>query len=275
MKKAGVMGWPVAHSLSPRLHGYWLKKYGIAGSYEPLAVPPGDLEKALKSLAQQGFSGVNLTVPHKEVALKIVDRLDPAARHIGAVNTIVVNADGTLEGRNTDAYGFAQNLHASRFKGTSHPAVVLGAGGAARAVIVALLDMGLSEIRVINRSRERAEKLVRELSGDAGKLTSHIWADLDHALKNAGLIVNATSLGMKGQPPLDIALDALSRDAVVADIVYAPLLTSLLQKARARGHATVDGLGMLLHQARPTFKAFFGYDPEVTEELRQFVIAGL
>jgi len=268
--KAGVIGWPIEHSLSPRLHEFWLKKYGIEGSYVPLAVPPEKLERVLRDLPKQGFRGANLTIPHKEAALNIVDRIDPAAARIGAVNTVIVGADGKLEGRNTDAYGFSRNLLAAGFKPRG-AAVVLGAGGAARAVATALGEMGVTEIRIVNRTVERAEMLVKQLKIDARIFA---WNNYREAFLGAGLLVNATSLGMQKEPTLDIALDGLPRDAVVTDLVYAPLTTALLAEAQKRGHKTVDGLGMLLHQARPAFEAFFGRDPEVTDELRRYVLEG-
>lgn len=269
MMKAGVIGWPVEHSLSPKLHGFWLKRYGIDGSYVRLPVPLEGLERALKNLPAQGFRGVNLTMPHKEAALAFVDHIDPRARRISAVNTVVVRADGALEGRNTDIYGFAQNLLSANYKPGGKPAVILGAGGAARAGIEALLELGVTEVRVLNRTKERAEAL-RKIFGDA--VTIFAWNDAQRAFDGAGLLVNATTLGMKGQPPLDVPLDSLPPDALVADMVYAPLETELLRKARQRRNPVLDGLGMLLHQARPAFEAFFGRDPEVTEELRRFVL---
>ena len=268
--RAAVMGWPVEHSLSPRLHGFWLKKYGIAGSYEALAVPPEKLERDLRDLPKQGFRGANLTIPHKEAASRLVDRLDKAAALIGAVNAVVVKNDGELEGRNTDAYGFAQSLLASGFK-RHGAATVLGAGGGARAVVAALRDLGFSEIRIVNRTLERAEALAAQLKIDARIFA---WNNYREAFPDAGLLVNATSLGMQGQPPLGIALEELPQDATVTDLVYAPLATGLLAEAQKRGHKAVDGLGMLLHQARPAFKAFFGRDPEVSDELRRYVLGG-
>ncbi|MDE2030579.1 MAG: shikimate dehydrogenase [Alphaproteobacteria bacterium] len=266
--KAAVMGWPVAHSLSPRLHGFWLQKHGIPGTYEAIGIEPQNLEAALRTLPGQGFRGVNLTVPLKEIALNIVDDLDAAAQRIGAVNLVIVGADGKLEGRNTDAYGFAQNLLAANVL-PGGKALVLGAGGAARAVLAALTDMGFDDVVVTNRTPERAQKLARDFSVPAID-----WADAAAAMVDVSLLVNATSLGMKGQPPLEITLDALPQSATVTDIVYVPLETGLLRAARQRGLKTVDGLGMLLHQARPAFAAFFGGDPEVTEELRHFILEG-
>lgn len=268
---AGVMGWPVAHSRSPRLHGYWLRTYGIDGAYIPLPVRPEQLAAALRALPILGFAGVNVTVPHKEAALAAVDRSDPAARRVGAVNTVVVAADGTLDGRNSDGFGFMENLRAGvpGWSARSGPAVILGAGGAARAVAAALLDGGVPEIRIMNRTIERAERLSEDIGGP---FRVYGWADRAAALDDAALLVNTTTLGMSGQPPLELALDRLPTTAVVNDIVYSPLETALLVAAKARGNRTVDGLGMLLHQARPGFAAWFGVEPEVTPELRRFVL---
>ena len=270
---AGVFGWPVGHSKSPRLHGYWLSHYKIDGAYIPLPVKVEDFAQALRALPLLGFAGANVTLPHKEAALAGVDRADPLARRIGAVNTVVVAPDGTLEGANTDGFGFIENLRQGvpGFQASTGPAAVLGAGGAARAVIAALIDAGAPEIRVANRSPERAERLIEALGGPCRLIA---WADRASALDGAALLVNATALGMAGQAALDLALDGLPPVAVVNDIVYAPLETPLLRAARERGNPTVDGLGMLLHQARPGFRAWFGVDPEVTPALREFVLAG-
>ena len=269
---AGVMGWPVAHSRSPRLHGYWLEHYGIDGAYLSLPVAPEHIETALRALPVLGFAGVNLTVPHKETALGVVDRVDALARRIGAVNTVVVAADDTLDGTNTDAFGFTENLRAGAPGWEpGRPAVVLGAGGAARAVCVGLADAGVSEIRLANRTAARAARLADELAG----VQPVAWEARGDALDGAGLLVNTTTLGMTGAPSLDIALDALPGEAVVTDIVYAPLETPLLAAARARGNPCVDGLGMLLHQARPGFAAWFSREPDVTEALRAFVLEDL
>jgi shikimate dehydrogenase len=272
-KVAGVVGWPVGHSLSPRLHGYWLDRYGIDGAYIPLPVNPRDLADALRLLPRIGLCGANVTVPHKEAALSLVHELDAQARAIGAVNTIVVRADGTLEGRNTDAFGFLENLLRSAPQWHAHkPAAVVGAGGSARAVCVALLDAGVPKVYVVNRTASRAEELARTL-GD--QVIPVPWALQADALAQAALLVNATTLGMKGQPEADLDLSRLPRDAVVADLVYTPIETPLLKAARARGNTVVDGLGMLIHQARPGFEAWFGVAPEVTEELRAFLVSSL
>jgi shikimate dehydrogenase len=268
---AGVMGWPVEHSLSPRLHGYWLEQHGIDGAYVPLAVAPADLPTALTALPALGFRGVNLTLPHKEQALDLCQEVDDLARRIGAVNTIVVR-DGRLFGSNSDAFGFLENLKdgAPDWRAEAAPAVVLGAGGASRAVVAALADAGAPEVRLVNRTRERAEALATALGG---ALSVYDWDRREAALAEAGLLVNTTTLGMAGQPPLDLDLGALPVEAVVTDIVYAPLMTPLLQAARTRGNPLVDGLGMLLHQARPGFEAWYGVRPEVTPGLRDFVLS--
>jgi len=271
-KLAGVMGWPVGHSLSPVLHGHWLDGLGIDGAYVPLAVAPENFAEVLKALAKMGFRGVNVTVPHKEAALAAVDDADALARRIGAVNTIVVGADGRLTGTNTDGFGFLENLKegAPGWNPTAGPAVVLGAGGAARAVAVALIDAGAPDIKLINRTRARADRIAQDLGGP---VTVHDWDDRAALLANANLLVNTTTLGMTGKDPLEIALDALPTAALVNDIVYAPLETGLLAAARARGNPAVDGLGMLLHQARPGFEAWFGAAPQVTPDLRVRILA--
>ncbi len=268
---AGIVGWPVAHSASPRLHGYWLDHYGIDGAYVPLPVRPENLESALRALPRLGFAGVNVTVPHKEAALAIVDEVTPLAARIGAVNTITVKEDGSLWGENTDGSGFIANL-AERVPGweaRTGPAVILGAGGAARAVGAALLDAGAPKLRILNRTEGRARALAEAL----GERASAVPLDDAGGLKGAALLVNTTTLGMHGQPALDLDLGALPRPAVVSDIVYVPLRTPLLAAAQARGHRIADGLGMLLHQARPGFAAWFGVSPIVTERLRA-VVAG-
>jgi shikimate dehydrogenase len=271
---AGIMGWPVAHSLSPRLHGHWLRRHAIDGAYVPLAVSPDDLEPALRALPALGFAGVNLTIPHKEPAVLLVDRRSSAAQRIGAVNTVVVEPDGTLSGDNTDGFGFIASLIEAQvgWRAEAGPAVLLGAGGAARAVAVALIDTGAPEVRVLNRTPDRAHALAEELGGPIRAVP---WRERSAALEGAALLVNTTSLGMRNQPPLVLALDSLPRSAVVTDVVYAPLVTALLAVARARGNPVVDGLGMLLHQARPGFQAWFGIAPVVDRDLRAAVLAGM
>lgn len=270
---AGVMGWPVGHSRSPRLHGYWLNKYGVDGAYIPLAVSPERLEQALRALPALGLRGTNITAPHKETALAVCDAIDPLARRIGAVNTIVIGSDGALNGSNTDAFGLLENLrNSSNWRPTDGPVVILGAGGAARSACVALIDAGVESIRIVNRTLDRA----RDLAGAmAPRCDTVDWDRREEALEGAALVINTTTLGMTGQPPLDIRLDALPLHATVYDIVYAPLETGLLSAARAKGIKAVDGLGMLLHQARPGFEAWFGVRPEVDDGLRDFVLQDL
>lgn len=275
--RAGVMGWPVAHSRSPALHGHWLKRHGIDGSYVAIPVKPEELASALRDLPRRGFAGVNLTVPHKEMAIDLVDAVDSIAARIGAVNTIIVGADGDLAGTNTDAYGFIENLRHGADGGLAaavqRPVVVLGAGGAARAVVVALFDEGVTEIRIVNRTRANAERLAELVTRCGATAAIFDWASRAAALDGAGLLVNTTTLGMDGAPPLELALDDLPDDALVNDIVYAPLETELLAAARARGNSVVDGLGMLLWQAQPGFEAWFGVRPEIDDELRAAVLA--
>ena len=262
------------HSRSPKLHGYWLDHYGLAGAYVPLAIKAEGLEAALRALPALGFAGCNLTIPHKEAALRIVDEASPLARRIGAVNCIVVRADGSLEGRNYDAFGFTESLRerAPDLRFDAGPAVVIGAGGASRAILAGLMDEGAPEIRLINRSPARAQALAAEFGGPVRAVPGEARTQ---ALEGASILVNTTSQGMVGEAPLDLALDALPVSALVVDIVYVPLETPLLAAARARGHRVVDGLGMLLHQARPAFEAWFGIDPKVTPELRALIEATL
>jgi shikimate dehydrogenase len=270
---AGVIGWPISHSRSPRLHGFWLEQHGIDGVYLPFAVRPESLAAALAGLPALGLRGVNVTLPHKEAALALLGHASAEAKRIGAVNTIVVGEDGRLEGSNTDGYGFLEHLLASTpsFQASRGPAVLLGAGGAARAIAVALVDAGVPELRVTNRTSWRTAELAAALGP---RVIAVDWAERAAALAEARLLVNATTLGMAGQPPLDLALARLPATAIVYDIVYVPLETPLLAAARARGNPVVDGIGMLLHQARPGFAAWFGVEPKVTAELRALVLAG-
>lgn len=270
IKKAGVVGFPVGHSLSPRLHGFWLKKYNIAGEYKHYEVRPEDLAEFIHNLrSDNDFSGVNLTIPHKESVIKLLDNIDEIATEIGAVN-VVINKNGKLIGKNTDAYGFAENIRTS-VTGTKK-AVVLGAGGAAKAVIFALLEIGFKEIIITNRSRVRAEELSSVIRHPLSVVD---WQKRGEILENTDLLVNTTSLGMTGKESLKIDLSLLPKTSLVTDIVYSPLITPLLAQAKARGNPTVDGLGMLLYQAVPAFEAWFGIKPEVTEELRQYILAGI
>lgn len=272
---AGVMGWPVGHSRSPRLHGHWFQRYGIDGTYIPLPVRPEDVELAFRALPRIGFRGWNVTAPHKEAAARLVDEIDPAVKRIGAVNMVLVLEDGRTRGLNTDGAGFVANLRqqAPQWRAEAGPAVVLGAGGGARAVAAALLDAGVPALRLLNRSTARANRLAAELA-DLGTIDASGWEELRRALADAALLVNCTSLGMTGQPALEIELDALDPRAVVADLVYAPLETALLSAARSRGNPAVDGLGMLLHQAVPGFTHWGGRVPEVDDALRAAVLDG-
>lgn len=274
-KLAGVMGWPVSHSRSPRLHGYWLEHYGIDGAYVPLAVAPENLAAALAALPKLGFRGCNLTIPHKEAALAYIDRLDETARMVGAINTVVIDDAGRLTGSNTDIEGFAQNiLSAAPALDTARPALVIGAGGAARAVVAALKPLGFGGAFIVNRTPERAEALVKDLAPLALALEARAWRQRDELVAEAGFIVNTTNLGMNGASPLMLDLAGATTGTLVTDIVYAPLETPLLRTARACGLICIDGLGMLLYQARAGFRAWFGVDPEVTPELRVHVLKG-
>ncbi len=271
---AGVMGWPVAHSRSPHIHNYWIKKYGLQGAYVQLAVEPGRLGVALPGLAALGFRGCNITIPHKVDAMQLVHEIDANARRVGAVNTLVVQPDMSLKGMNTDGFGYIQSLLDEKpdWRADAGPITVLGAGGAARAVVLALADRGAREIRLLNRTFDKAEALANEFGAPVRALP---WEERHAALADVALLVNTTSQGMHGQPDLDLKLDALPRHALVSDIIYVPLETPLLAAARQRGNTTVNGLGMLLNQARPAFQAWFGVMPEVTDELRKALIATL
>lgn len=268
---AAVIGAPIAHSKSPVLHGTWLRRYGITGHYVPLHVEADDLQMVLQTLPKMGFVGANVTIPHKEAALALADHVTDRARKIGAANTLVFDENGQISADNTDGIGFIQNLKAGapafEFKGAS--AVVLGAGGAARAIVVALIDEGVDKITLSNRTRSRADGLAQEF----GPIISVIdWDELGSALPHADLLVNTTSLGMTAKPPLELDLTPLPATALVTDLVYAPLQTPLLVAAAAKGCRVVDGLGMLLHQAAPGFAAWFGVMPDVDEDLRQAVL---
>lgn len=269
---AGVMGWPVMHSRSPRIHNYWLAKHGLAGTYVPLAIKADGLRAALRALPALGFAGCNLTIPHKEAAFEIVDRVDPLARRIGAINCVVVAPDGSLDGRNYDGFGYIQSILEGwpAWRADAGPIAVIGAGGAARAVLVSLVDQGAQEIRLVNRTPARAQALAQEFGPPVKALP---WDDRHAALEGAAMLVNTTSQGMAGQPALDLALDKLPASALVSDLIYVPQETALLTTARMRGNRTINGLGMLLHQARPAFHAWFGVMPEVTAELRAMIEA--
>ncbi len=271
MKKAAVIGCPVKHSLSPKLHGFWLEKYGVDGEYNKVEVLPEELEGFLKGLKEAGYQGVNITVPHKENAVQYMDELSDTAKRIGAVNTVVVKEDGGLFGDNTDAYGFIENIkeNSDGFDFAEGRAVVLGAGGASRAVVVGLLDEGVPEILLLNRTREKDKKIKEEIGGN---IIVGDWKDREKLLDGANLLVNTTVLGMDGQKELELNLEMLPKDALVTDIVYKPLKTKLLLGAKARGNQIVDGIGMLLYQAVPGFEYWFGVRPEVVDEQKGGVL---
>ena len=269
---AGVIGSPIGHSKSPRLHGYWLQKHGINGHYIPMEVTAANLKTVLRHLPKAGFRGVNITLPHKEAALALADRITDRAALIGAANTLSFTADGAIQADNTDGYGFIENLHqyAPDWKPSATPALVLGAGGAARAVLSALLDAGVPRVTLANRTKGRAIDLAEAFGARVDVIE---WNSAPSILETIGLLVNTTSLGMDGSAPLKFSIENLPSTALVTDIVYSPLRTDLLKAAEAKGCTTVDGLGMLLHQAVPGFHRWFGLRPEVTDELRQAVLA--
>ena len=267
---AGVMGWPVMHSRSPLMHNYWFAQQGLAGTYVPLAIAPDTLEPALRALHPLGFSGCNLTIPHKQEAMRILDRVDEVARKIGAVSCVVVEKDGSLSGTNNDWLGFLGNLkqQAPDWRADAGPALVIGAGGGARAICYALMQDGATDIRLINRTTERAEGLAADLGGP---ITVLPWEARHDALEGTATVVNTTSQGMVGQAALDLRLDALPRSALVSDIIYTPLASALLAAAALRGNQTVNGLGMLLHQGVPAWQRWFDLTPEVTPELQSLM----
>ena len=269
---AGVMGWPVAHTRSPAIHNHWIARYGLKGAYVQLPVQPDRLEAAIRGLPALGFAGCNVTVPHKVNAMRFMDELHPAARRVAAINTIVVQAGGRLLGMNNDGAGYIQSLRDTdpAWRGDAGPALVLGAGGAARAIVVALLDEGVPELRITNRTLERAQALA-EAFGDRVQVVP--WAERNEAMAGVSLLVNTTTQGMHGQAPLDVGMAALPAAAMVSDAIYIPMETPLLAQARLRGHRTVNGLGMLLNQARPAFQSWFGVLPVITPELRAAVQA--
>lgn len=275
IRKVCVIGWPITHSRSPLIHNYWIKLHGIKDAvYERLAVPPEELNATLRSLQDWGFVGANVTVPHKEAVFAALMRHDAGASRLKAVNTIVTTSMG-LEGRNTDGYGFIANLkdRARFWRAGDGPAVLIGAGGAARAVAASLEAEGVPEIRIVNRTRDRAVALAADLKLKSARIFE--WTEMGEALSGANLLVNTTTLGMKGQKDLEIDFAPLPKTALVTDIVYTPLHTGLLKSARARGNPVADGLGMLLHQAVPGFEAWFGVRPQVTPELRALVLADM
>jgi shikimate dehydrogenase len=269
---AGLLGWPVAHSRSPVIHNHWLAHHGIPGRYVLFPVPPEKLEAAVRGIAALGLRGCNVTTPHKQAIFPLLDRVDDLARKIGAVNTVVVEKDGTLTGFNNDGNGFIQSLRDAdpQWRPDSGPIVVLGAGGAARAVVVSLVAQGAREIRAVNRTIDKAEEIA-DVAGPG--VTVLPWEQREDALDGAALLANATSLGMAGKPPLELSLDRLPKAALVGDLIYIPPETPLLAAARMRGNITVNGLGLLLNQARPAFNAWFGVMPDITPALRQAIAA--
>jgi shikimate dehydrogenase len=268
---AGVMGDPVMHTRSPKMHNYWLQKYGLAGAYVPLHIKAEGLSAALRALPALGFSGCNLTIPHKEAALTLVDILDSSAKRMGAMNCVVVQPDGSLKGFNYDAFGYVESVLEAHptVNFAEGPVVVFGAGGAARAVAAGLAERGALDIRITNRSPNRANQIAKDLGAP---VTAFPWADRNAALADCAMLVNTTSAGMVGQPDLDVDLTRLSPRALVSDVIYVPAETKLLAAARARGNRTVNGMGMLLHQARPAFQQWFGILPDVTPELRALMM---
>ena len=273
MLKACVIGWPIKHSRSPLIHNFWLQQYGLSGSYEKVAIEPSNLEIFISTVGQNSFVGCNVTIPHKEQVASFVTVQDPLTQKIGAVNTVYVE-NNIVYGLNTDGYGFISNLKQSHEKidFNNNHCVVIGAGGASRAIIAALLEQKVAKISLVNRTIGKAKKLADHFGE---KVIPVIFNDLQSVLKTADLLVNTTSLGMTGQPELDIDLTDLPTSCVVSDIVYVPLKTKLLKQAEQQGNVVIDGLGMLLHQAAPGFKKWFGVFPEVTPQLRALIVADL
>ena len=271
---AGVMGWPVAHSRSPQIHNHWIRQYGLNGAYGRFPVAPDQLEQAIHGIRALGLAGSNITIPHKVEAMKYMDWIHPLAVRMGAINTIVRQPDGALHGFNNDGFGYIESLREAQpaWRANSGPIVILGAGGAARAIVVSLIDEGATEIRLLNRSRDKADALAEELGSS---VSAYAWSERGDALAGAALLVNTTNQGMHGEPPLDVALTQLPNSALVSDAIYVPLETPLLKEARLRGNTTVNGLGMLIHQARPAFQAWFGVMPESTPALYQAVASTL
>jgi shikimate dehydrogenase len=271
-KLAGVMGMPIYQSRSPILHNYWLGKYGIKGAYGHFPVELKNLEAAIRGLSALGLAGCNITLPHKVHAMKMMDHIDPLAQRMGAINCIVVQEDGALHGFNHDGYGYIQSVKDAKpeWRADEGPILVLGAGGAARAIVISLVDAGATEIRLVNRTPAKAQELA---TGLESVVKVFDWSERNNCMRDAAMLINTTSQGMYGQPPLDVQLDALPLTALVSDAVYIPLETPLLEKARLRGNTTVNGLGMLLNQARPAFKSWFGVMPEISQELKETVLA--
>jgi shikimate dehydrogenase len=270
---AGVIGWPIEHSRSPMIHGHWLRRHGIDGTYTKQAVKPEDFTTFVRGFAERGFAGANVTVPHKEAAFALADVVEPEAAAVGAANTLWLEG-GRLHATNTDTYGFMTNLTKTvpDWQAKDRPVAILGAGGSARTIAYGFLQAGVTEVRLFNRTRNRADALAEHFGA---KVKVYDWFEREKRISDACVLVNTTTLGMAKSAPLDISLAALRSDAVVADIVYVPLETQLRKQAAARGLRTVDGLGMLLHQAVPAFEKWFGLRPEVTTELRDLVVRDL
>ncbi|MEC9077655.1 MAG: shikimate dehydrogenase [Pseudomonadota bacterium] len=274
-KITGILGWPVSHSLSPLIHNFWIKQYNRRGAYIPLEISPNDLKSAIDACYSLGMAGLNLTLPHKESCLSVLDKIDETALEIGAVNTIVFQTNGKTFGYNTDSFGFRAAIESKTPNGwnlSGKNVVVIGSGGASKAVLHAIRNWGAGEIRITNRTDSRAENLAIQL-GSSCKFWP--WNDRNKALADVSLLVNTTSCGMQGQPPLDLDLDRLPKSAVVNDIVYTPLMTTLLKRAKARGNPIISGLEMLFHQARPGFKMWFNIEPQITNDLRKIINAAL
>lgn len=270
--KAAVIGHPISHSKSPRLHGHWLTEYDIDGSYVPIDISPNNLTAGLQDMIARGFAGTNVTIPHKEKVLEIADQVTDTAKAIGAANTLTFLPDGKIHADNTDAVGFLENLAQSehKWKAAGKNVIILGAGGASRAIIHGLKSADANSIGIANRTRSKSENMV----SDFGDIVHVIdWENVEESFSETDILINTTSLGMAGQPPLEMSISSLRPDALVTDIVYTPLMTPLLEMAKARGNPIVDGLGMLLHQAAPGFHRWFGRNPEVTENLRQVLLA--
>ncbi len=271
-KLAGVMGMPIYQSRSPLIHNHWIREHGLNAAYGHFPVQPDRVEDAIRGLAALGLAGCNITLPHKVTAFGLMDELTPMAQRMGAINCIVVMPDGRLQGHNNDGFGYLQSIRDDHpdWRADAGPVVVLGSGGAARAVVISLVEAGAREIRLINRSRQKAEQLAQGLEAVVQVLD---WSEREAALAGAALLINATNQGMYGQPPLDLRLDALPPTALVSDLIYIPLETPLLAAARARGNPVVNGLGMLLNQAIPAFEAWFGVRPSISPALRQALLA--
>ncbi len=271
-KLAGVMGMPIFQSRSPVIHNHWIREHGIRGAYGHFPVQPDRVEQAISGLSALGLAGCNITLPHKVAAMSLMDELTPMAKRIGAINCIVVQADGRLVGHNNDGFGYIQSIKdvQPHWRADAGAVVLLGAGGAARAVLISLIEEGAKEIRLINRTREKSQALAQGLESVVKVLD---WQDRHAALAGAAMLINTTNQGMYGQPALDLRLDELPREALVSDLIYIPLQTPLLAQASERGNPTVNGLGMLLNQAIPAFEAWFGVRPQITPELHRLVLA--